>query len=204
MDQFFMEIVHALCVYAGFIFTPFFYFFTFIGNKCWFFLLIAFFMCFIKKTRWIGVSAIFAILFCYLFGDVLLKPLIMRPRPFQSSSNVYYEYWQLAGSFFKDEYSMPSGHMSGTVAFFTSLYICSKKEVRKPILVIAIIVSICMALSRMYFMHHYFTDCLVGAIIGFVMAFIAKFISIKIHNFCKGFEDVPFFNFILNFDILKK
>jgi len=75
---------------------------------------------------------------------------------------------------------------------------------RKNILIVGIISIILMSLSRMYFMHHYFTDCLGGFVVGIIMAFVAKFILKFLHSLCKYFENVPFFNFVLNFDLLGK
>ena len=34
-----------------------------------------------KKTRWVGISVLLALLFSLLVGNVTLKPLVARPRP---------------------------------------------------------------------------------------------------------------------------
>ena len=66
IDHLFMEFVHALCVYAGFIFTPILRLMTLLGEKAWFFLLISFLLLLSKKTRWVGLTAILSILLGFI------------------------------------------------------------------------------------------------------------------------------------------
>lgn len=61
-----------------------------------------------------------------------------------------------------------------------------------------------MALSRMYFMHHYFSDCVVGVLLAVLVSFISKGLIRVIHKFLKSNEDIGLFNFILNFDLFAK
>ena len=202
IDNLFMEFVHFLCVKGGFFFTPFFRIISLLGEKCWFFLLIAFLFCLRKKTRWIGITIIFSIFLGYVIGDICLKPLIMRLRPY-TANNKFQTYWALAGSYPEIEYSMPSGHCIGVAAFFISFYITGKKSWRKNIMRVGVISITLMILSRTYFMHHYLTDCLVGILIAFITSYIAKSISKLLYDLCKRYENIKIFNFVLNFDILK-
>ena len=123
----------------------------------------------------------------------------MRMRPY-TANNLYQDYWEMAGAYPETNFSMPSGHVLGCAAFFISLYITSKKDRRPIISTIGIIVVMLMALSRMYFMHHYFSDCVVGVLIAVVVSFISKWIVKSIHKFIKANEGIALFNFILNFD----
>ena len=203
LDNLFIGFVHFLCENAGALFTPLFRLVSMLGEKAWFFLLIAIFLCLSKKTRWIGVTIIFAIFLGFIFADVIMKPIIMRPRPY-NENNLYYEYWLLAGAIEETNYSMPSGHTIGIAAFFISLYICSKKQYRKNIFVVGIISIILMILSRCYFMHHYLTDCVVGVLVAFVASFISKPISKMIKNTLIKYQNIPLLNFVLNFDLYDK
>lgn len=203
IDNIVCEFVHFLCEIGGGFFTPFFKLISFLGEKSWFLLLVAVFLCLNKRTRWVALTAIFAVFIGWIIADYGIKPMIARVRPFQSSYPKLYEYWVAAGSVMEDDFSMPSGHTLGVAAFFTSLYITCKKEYRKGILIAGVISVILMTLSRCYFMHHYFTDCLVGAIIGILVSFVAKFIVKLIYKLCKSFPDFFLFNFALNFDLFE-
>lgn len=203
MDSLFMEFVHSLCVSAGWFFTPFFRFISIMGEKSWSFVLIAGLLCLHKKTRWIGATAILAILLGWIISNFGLKPLIMRERPYLAK-NLYTDYWELAGSYPETNYSMPSGHVLGCAAFFISLYITSRKSVRPYISTIGSIVVVLMALSRMYFMHHYFSDCVVAVFLAAVVSFMAKWIVKMIYKVFKTNENIGFCNFALNFDLFPK
>lgn len=203
IDGLFMEFVHGMCVACGGFFTPFLRVISLLGEKCWIFFLISLLLCLNKKTRWIGLTAFLAVLIGGIIGSIGLKSIIMRMRPY-TANNLYQDYWQLAGAFPKTNYSMPSGHVLGCTAFFVSLYITSKKDIRPIISTIGIISVILMAISRMYFMHHYFTDCVAGAIIGVIVSFIAKQIVRFIHKVVKENENIGLFRFILNFDLFNR
>ena len=202
IDNLFLEFMHGLQIAAGPIITPFFHFITMLGEKGWFFILASLILCLRKKTRWVGVTAILAIFVGWVLADIAIKPAIARVRPYLSASNAFYQYWLAAGAFEETNYSMPSGHVLATSAFFFSLLLTMKRNYRKPIAITGAIFIVLMSFSRMYHMHHYFTDCLVAILLGLVMAFISRLIVKFIHRVCKAYEDVPFFYFILNFDIL--
>lgn len=203
IDHLFMEFVHALCVYAGTIFTPILQLMTFLGEKAWFFVFVSFILLLSKKTRWVGLTAIFAILIGFIMGNVILKPMIARVRPFLDNM-LYQDYWKFAGSLHEVDFSMPSGHTIGCVAFFVSLYITAKRSWKKKIMITGVVFTILMIISRTYFMHHYLTDCLVGILIGFLSAYISKFIVKCIYKFCKSYADIGIFNFIINADFFNK
>lgn len=203
IDSLFMEFVHGLCVTFGDILTPLLRIVSIMGEKSWVFLLISFVLCLNKKTRWIGATAILAIFISWVVADIGIKPMVMRMRPY-TANNIYQDYWRAAGSYPESDYSMPSGHVLGCAAFFISLYITSKKDVRGKISTIGVIVVMLMALSRMYFMHHYFTDCVVGAMLAVVMSFIAKVIIKLIYKLFKANEDIGFCRFVINFDLFAK
>lgn len=203
IDNIVIEFVHNLCLRFGDVVTPIMRIVSILGEKCIFCLLIALFLCLKKKTRWIGLTAIIAIFLGFVLADGILKPLIMRERPYLAN-NTFYDYWQLAGAYQETNYSMPSGHSIGIAAFFVSLYITSPKEHRGIIKNIGVIATILMVLSRCYFMHHYFSDCVVGVIIGSIMAYVAKAIVKMIHIFCKKNEDLTLFNTIINFDLFDR
>lgn len=203
IDELWINFVHGLSVYAGSLLTPFFRLISFLGEKAWFFLLISFMLLLSKKTRWIGATAILSIFLGFLIADFGIKPFIMRERPYLSSK-LYQDYWAMVGSIPETNYSMPSGHTIGCATFFISLYITCKKYMKKNILIIGLIFTFLMIMSRTYFMHHYLTDCLVAVVLSIFIAFISKSIIKIIYSFIKKNEDIGIFNFLLNFDLYSK
>ena len=110
MDLWFAGLMHSLAVLGGDFFTPFFRFISMCGEKSIIFLIIAFILLLRKKTRWVAVTIIISIFISWIVADFIVKPIFMRPRPYQSSINELYEYWVYVGSIVENNYSMPSGH----------------------------------------------------------------------------------------------
>lgn len=204
IDNLIINLMHNLCIIAGIFFNPFFRFISLLGEKGIIFVLLGFFLALRKKTRWVGGTIILSIFLGFIVADFVFKPFFERIRPYLSDNTLLYTYWQMAGGIEETGYSMPSGHTIAATACFVSLFITAKKTYRGLILKIGIVIVSLMVLSRCYQMHHYFTDCLAGIVIGTFLSFIAKIIIKAIYNLCKRFAGVPFFNFVLNFDIVEK
>lgn len=170
IDKLFFDFLNTLCISWGDFFTPFFKFISFLGEKSWPCLIIGFVLLMRKKTRWVGVAILGSIFIAFIGTDFILKPLLHRPRPYLSDSQIYYKYWQDAGSLADGGFAMPSGHIAGLTAFFASLYFINKKNII-PLALVCIFLETC---SRCYFLHHHLTDCLVGVLLGIISAFIGK------------------------------
>lgn len=74
-----------------------------------------------KKTRWVGISVLLALLFSLLVGNVTLKPLVARPRPCWRNSLV-----DLLIQNPKD-YSFPSGHALSSFAAAMAIFMNRRK-----------------------------------------------------------------------------
>ena len=147
IDNIWIEFVHKLCVLGGKFFTPFFRVISFFGEKGWLFLLIAFVLLLSKKTRWIGASIILSIFIGFLTASVLIKPFIMRLRPYETSK-LWQDYREMAGGIPDTGFSMPSGHTVACASFFISLLISCKKKYKAKIFNIGIICTIIKRRSR--------------------------------------------------------
>ena len=149
----------------------FFKYFTFLGNGGWFFIVMGLILLINKKTRKTGLRVIVALLFCLFVGNLFLKPLIARPRP----------YWvkdvDILVKHLKD-YSFPSGHSYAASAFAASLWYENKKWSA-----FWFALAILMGISRLYLFVHYPTDVLAGLILGIVFAILANKI---VNHFYKG------------------
>ncbi len=128
------------------------------------------FLCF-KKTRKIGLCMGLALLLNYLLGNVFLKNVIARTRPYNVNTEVTLLIDKLKS------YSFPSGHTSSSFAAATAIFICNKK-IGVPALVLAAII----AFSRLYLYVHYPTDVLGGAVLGVVVAIFACFMVNKVYK----------------------
>ena len=102
--------------------------------------------------------------------NVIIKPIVARPRPYSINKTV-----QLLVTPLKD-YSFPSGHTAASFASVSALYFAGKKKVAAG----ALILSIFIAFSRLYLYVHYPTDVLGGLIIGLLCGWIADMIIQKV------------------------
>ncbi|MBQ7505526.1 MAG: phosphatase PAP2 family protein [Ruminococcus sp.] len=121
---------------------------------------------FFRKTRAAGVILIGALALGFLTGDVLLKHIIARPRPFTFDSNITLLINPPTGS------SFPSTH-SVLAAASTTVLLVKKRWLG----VIALILSLCIAFSRLYLYVHFPTDVLCGLLLGVICALVMLWIG---------------------------
>lgn len=111
-----------------------------------------------KRYRMVGVLTLSALALCGITGNIILKNLIARPRPF-----VDFDIAILIPP--PNEFSFPSGHAfssfsaAGVIAY----------QIRPwawPVLIFATLISF----SRLYVGVHYPTDVAAGMILGLIVA----------------------------------
>ena len=116
-----------------------------------------------------------ALLFGFLVGNMTLKPLVGRIRPYDF--NTLREIPLLVERL--SDYSFPSGHTLASLEGATVLLIRDKR-----LGIPAMIAAILVALSRLYLYVHYPTDVLAGALLGILFAFlgvwVVKFVYKKV------------------------
>lgn len=151
-----------------------------------------------KKTRKLGLTMIVSVIFSALFCNLLLKPLVLRPRAFwldYYKNGLYYtslyntpEWIAEKGYGFLDifrqpseylvgwkmptDFAFPSGHSSVTFCVATAVYKLTDKKIGIPALVAAFLVGV----SRLYIMVHYPTDVIGGACLGALCGLLAYFL----------------------------
>lgn len=121
-----------------------------------------------KKTRWVGISVLLALLFSLLVGNLTLKPLVARPRPCWRNPSV-----ALLIQNPKD-YSFPSGHSLSSFAAAMAIFMNHRKMG-----VAALLFAFIMGCTRLYFYVHYPTDVLAGMLFGLILGFLAYWIVTK-------------------------
>lgn len=156
-----------------------------------------------KRTRKYAHVSAFALVFCVLGGNVILKNVIARSRPFwldngndlariAAVTKDGVTQYLLGHKTFTDvlpagrtaisllvsppgDYCFPSGHTQASFAAATSICMWNRKW-GIPALILAALV----AFSRMYLYVHYPTDILGGLICGVVYAFLALWLCNKL------------------------
>lgn len=134
-------------------------------------------LCFFKKTRKYGFALIFAIAIGTIVTNVVVKPMALRIRPYNTlQGNAEYWAWYLgAGALSEGDYSFPSGHTTAATEIAVALFLCFKKD-KKKIAWLFPILALCTAGSRVYLMVHYASDVLGGIVVGVVSAVVGYFL----------------------------
>lgn len=133
-------------------------------------------LCLFKKTRKVGATLVFAIIVGTLITNVVMKPFVLRPRPFQSlaDNSMYWQWYTEAGAHPESLFrSFPSGHTTGAFEIGMALFFTVNN---KKIKWIFPVYSVLIGCSRLYLMVHYCTDVIGGMICGTVAAVIAFFV----------------------------
>ena len=130
-------------------------FFTILGDNGIIWIAIALILFLKRKYRKIGLFSIISLIICALAVNIILKPLIHRPRPFSELADII-----LLIKAPKD-YSFPSGH---TAASFVMIFVFFRHI--KKYFIPVLITGIFIAFSRMYLSVHYPSDIIAGLIIG--------------------------------------
>lgn len=118
----------------------------------------------IKKYRKCGVTVLLSLIFCLVFGNIILKPLIARTRPFDIDKTI-----MLLIDAPKD-FSFPSGHTFSSFAA-ASASVCTKN---KYIYITAFFYAALIAFSRLYLKVHFPTDIIAGVVLGVLFGYISR------------------------------
>ena len=123
------------------------------------------------KTRKTGIAMAFALLAVLISGNMVLKPLIARLRPFMTDETIML----LIKA--PEDFSFPSGHTYSAIAAATVIFKYYKKAG-----VIAYLVAILIGFSRMYLMVHFPTDIIGGIVLGVLCGLTGILITEKIYK----------------------
>ena len=115
-------------------------------------------LCF-RKSRKYGLLMLLSLLFTYLLGELLLKNIICRPRPFQSVEGIGLLIPAPWG------YAFPSGHAGSS---FAAAWILCKFNRKAG--AAGLVLAVLIAFSRLYLYVHYPTDVLAGMVLGVLVA----------------------------------
>lgn len=155
-------------------------------------------LCFFKKTRKFGFSLLFAIAIGTIVTNVVVKPMALRVRPYNTLQMTdfwadYSVWYNAAGALSESDYSFPSGHTTAAFEMAIATALCFRSEGKKGLSFIPPIIAICTMGSRVYLMVHYATDVIGGLIVGSIAGVVA-FLLAKLA--CLIFEKVKFLDAI--------
>lgn len=123
----------------------------------------------IPKTRRCGVLVLISMAVSFLFGNLILKNIIGRPRPFHVDDFVTLLIPE------PSEYSFPSGHTLNGFTASVMIFLHYKKSG-----IAAIVFAALIGFSRMYLFVHYPTDILGGICLGIFDAVLVFMVAKKI------------------------
>ena len=135
---------------------------THLGDGGAFWIALCVLMLIFRRTRRAGLCMACAMLMCLLCGNLILKPLIARPRPFVFDNTITLIISP------PGEFSFPSGHSMNGFAAALSLRLYHRRAENAALILAGII-----AFSRLYLMVHYPTDVLCGAAVGCIAALLS-------------------------------
>ena len=144
-----------------------------------FWILVALILVCFKKTRKAGVAMGIAMACGYLIGNMGMKNLFARTRPYDVT-----EVELLVAKF--HDFSFPSGHSLVSFEAATALWFYHRKWG-----VAAFVLAALIGLSRLYLFVHYPTDVLVGTLLGIGIGLAACFVTNRLfdkNNPCKTKE----------------
>lgn len=155
-----------------------------------------------KKTRKYGFALFFAIIAGTLITNVLVKPMVLRIRPYNTLQNYadYMGWYNFAGALSESDYSFPSGHTTAAFEMATALFLVFRSNGKKKISWIFPAIAVLTMCSRVYLMVHYPTDVLAGMLVG-ILAGVIGFFLMKLCM--KLITDVKLFKWIDNIDLAK-
>lgn len=122
-------------------------------------------LCF-RRTRRAGVSMALSLLLGLLIGNVILKNVIGRIRPYDLDPSVVLLVERLS------DFAFPSGH---TLASFEAATALTVRHRRWGCA--ALVLAAAIALSRLYLFVHYPTDVLAGAALGVAIGLLACWLT---------------------------
>ncbi len=139
-----------------------------------------------KKTRKWGICLFAGLAVSTVINNLMLKEIIERPRPFWAPGTGDWKgefTWPEGMDYvFPDlikpsnSWSFPSGHSATSVGAGFAFMLSSKKRYGIPVFIISLLIAI----SRIYVRIHYPTDVIAGIIVGIISAVIAYFLVEKL------------------------
>lgn len=140
-------------------------------------------LCFLfRETRTLSLAFFIALALCMIIGELILKPLVRRNRPFMDDPSVDVVVHK------PKDFSHPSGHSTSCFSCAVALLYFDWRFG-----IIALIFALAIGFSRIYLFVHYPSDVLCGALWGIAFGICGALI-------CIYTDFVPFVNGIFHWE----
>ncbi len=146
---------------------------THLGDAGIIWIVLAIVLLFFKKTRKTGICMGVALLLGLLFGNLILKNVIARQRPYTHNEALMTAESVKTLISLPHDYSFPSGHTLSSFGASTAIFMNNKKYG-----IIAYVAAVLIAFSRMYIYVHFPSDILGGILLGITLG-ITSFYLVK-------------------------
>ena len=121
-----------------------------------------------KGLRRVAFSCALALILSAVVCNIILKPAVMRVRPYDLLEiEIMVERLH--------DFSFPSGHTSAAFAFAAAVWLNNRKYG-----IPAVALAVIMGLTRLYLCVHFPTDVIAGAVAGWVCGAVAVYIVNKV------------------------
>lgn len=134
-----------------------------LGNAGLFWIMVGVVLLIPKKYRKLGIQVLAAMLLTFIVGNLVLKNIIHRPRPYVVDPTLIPRVRK------PSEYSFPSGHTMNGITAALTLFL-NDKRIGIPAIVLALLI----AFSRIYNLVHFQTDIIGGMVIGICSAIFVQ------------------------------
>ena len=171
-DHYWLHFWHQIAQEYGGILTPFMKLISLLGKGGIFMILLSLTLCIFKKTRLMGITMLIALAIGAVFTNLILKNMIARPRPYDTTAE-FRMWWQAVGGALMSDASFPSGHTTVAADSMTVLFLRTRKPGLK---VLAVLFPIIMMISRVYLAVHYPSDVLAGLVIGIIAGIMSYYL----------------------------
>ena len=145
--------------------------FSYLGELGTIWIVIAIAFAFFKKTRVTAILMLIAMALAFLIGEVGLKNIVCRPRPFVVNPEI------VTNVSPPKSYSFPSGHSGSSFACATVVFIRHKKMG-----IAAVVLAAMIAFSRIYNGVHFPSDVICGVLLGIICACVVVYAFKKIEH----------------------
>ncbi len=168
--------IHRLFETAPGFFTPFLTIISYLGKGGAFLILLSIVLMLFRPTRRYGTTMLLALAIGALITNIIVKPLVARPRPYIWEGSVYQQFWIELGKFTESDKSFPSGHMTAAMAASTAVFLRGDRRISWT----AFFFAVAMGISRIYLSVHYASDVIGGILTGGVGGILGYIISLRI------------------------